>query len=309
MEQIMELLSAQRKSSDPATRTIEERRDRLDGLARIFPLPDDVERTELELGGVPAVRLAPPLVRRSEAKPSPAEEAALSEGEDVLFYLHGGGYRGGSAVSHAELAARLARAAGAVAVLPEYRLAPEHTFPAALDDVLAAYRAQLEALDGDASRIVVAGDSAGGGLAVAMCVALRDAGESLPRALALLSPWLDLTCTSPSWDSRLEGDLVLDHSLKDAAERYLDGADPRDPLASPLFADLAGLPPILLQVGTHEILYDDAVSFADMAGKGGVRVELEIGHDLIHVWQIFPITPEAVASTVRIGRFLGTAKR
>ena len=288
----MELLFAQQRSSDPATRTIEERRDRLDGLARIFPLPDDVDRTEIELGGVAATRLAPP-----------------GASEDILFYLHGGGYGGGSPLSHSELAARLARAAGASAVLPEYRLAPEHTFPAALDDVLASYHELLDDLEGDASRIVVGGDSAGGGLAVAMCVALRDAGEPLPRALALLSPWLDLTCTSPSWDARFEGDPVLDHSLRDAAERYLGGADPRDPLASPLFADLTGLPPILLQVGTHEILYDDAVSFADVAGRGGVKVELEIGHDLIHVWQIFPITPEAVASTVRIGRFLGTAKR
>lgn len=292
LEQIVELLFNQRRSSDPATRTIEERRDRLDGLARIFPLPDDFERSEIELGGVPSVRLKPP-----------------EAGEDVLFYLHGGGYGGGSALSHSELAARLARAAGAVAVLPEYRLAPEHTFPAALDDVIASYRGLVGEVEGDASRIVVGGDSAGGGLAVAMCVALREAGDPLPRALALLSPWLDLTCTSPSWDSRFEGDPVLDHSLRDAAARYLDGADPRDPLASPLFADLTGLPPVLVQVGTHEILYDDAVSFADAATEAGVSIELEIGHELIHVWQIFPITPEAVASTVRIGRFLGTTTR
>jgi len=289
---VVKLLFEQQRSSDAATRTIQERRDRLDGLARIFPLPDDIERTELELGGVPTVRLAPP-----------------EAGDDFLFYLHGGGYGGGSALSHSELAARLARAAGAAAVLPEYRLAPEHTFPAALDDVTASYRALLGEVEGDASRIVVGGDSAGGGLAVAMCAALRDAGDPLPRALALLSPWLDLTCTSPSWDARFEGDPVLDHSLRDAAGRYLDGADPRDPFASPLFADLTGLPPVLLQVGTHEILYDDAVSFAEAATGAGVSIELEIGHELIHVWQMFPITPEAVASTVRIGRFLGTTKR
>ena len=290
LEQIVELLFAQQKSTDPQKRTLEERRDRLDGLARIFPLPDDIERSEFELGGIPTVRLAPP-----------------DFGDRVLFYLHGGGYGGGSALSHSELAARLARSAGAVAVLPEYRLAPEAAFPSALDDALAAYRAQLEALDGDASRLVVGGDSAGGGLAVAMCVALREAGDPLPRALALLSPWLDLTCASPSWDSRFEGDPVLDHSLREAAERYLAGADPRDPLASPLFANLKDLPPVLLQVGTHEILYDDAVSFAEEAGRAGVEVELEIGHELIHVWQIFPITPEAVASTVRIGRFFASS--
>ena len=281
------MLFANRKASDPVARTIEERRQRLDGLADLFPLPEDIERKEINLGGVPGVRLEPP-----------------GAGDDMLLYLHGGGYGGGSARSHSELAARLARAAGAVAVLPEYRLAPEHSYPAALDDAIAAYRALLGDLDGDAARIVLGGDSAGGGLAVALCVLLRDAGEPLPRALALLSPWLDLTCTSPSWDSRFAGDPVLDHSLRNAAERYLDGADAHDPLCSPLFADLSGLPPALVLVGTHEILYDDAVSFADLATQAGSKVELEIGHELIHVWPIFPITPEAVAATARIGRFL-----
>jgi len=218
LEQIVELLFARQKSSDPATRTIQERRDRLDGLANVFPLPDDVVRTEIALGGVQAVRLEPP-----------------GAGDDVLLYFHGGGYGGGLARSHSELAARLARAAGATAILPEYRLAPEHSFPAALDDAVAAFRALLVELDGDAGRLVVGGDSAGGGLAVAMCVALRDAGEPLPRAISLLSPWLDLTCSSPSWDERFKGDPVLDH-----------------------------------------------------------------------VWPIFPITPEAVASTARVGRFLAT---
>ena len=287
MEQIAELLFSQKRSSDPATRTVQERRARLDGLADVFPLPGDVERAELNLGGVPCVRLEPP-----------------GAGEEVLLYLHGGGYGGGSARSHSEMAARIGRAAGMVAMLPDYRLAPEHSFPAALDDALATYRALLDEV-GDANRIVLAGDSAGGGLSVAVCVALRDAGEPLPRALTLLSPWLDLTCTSPSWDSRFEGDPVLDHSLREAGERYLDGADPRDPLCSPLFADLSGLPQTLVLVGTHEILYDDSVSFAEAAAEQGVEVELEIGHELIHVWPIFPNTPEAVASTARIGRFLG----
>ena len=291
LEQIVELLFAQQKSSDPAKRTVQERRDRLDGLANVFPLPDDVARSEIELGGVPCVRLEPP-----------------EETGDVLLYLHGGGYGGGSARSHSELAARIARASGATAILPEYRLAPEHPFPAALDDAMAAYRALAEELSGKGGRLIAGGDSAGGGLVVAMCVALRDAGEPLPRALSLLSPWLDLTCTSPSWDERFEGDPVLDHSLKAAAERYLAGADPRDPLCSPLFADLSGMPSIFVQVGTHEILYDDAVSFAEEAARAGVQVELEIGHDLIHVWPIFPITPEAVASTARIGRFFAATR-
>ena len=278
---------AERAASEGKERTIEERRRRLDGLAEIFPLPDDVERTDLDLGGVPCVRLEPPDV-----------------GDTVLVYLHGGGYRGGSGRSHAELAARVGRAAGAAVVLPEYRLAPENAFPAALDDALAACRALAGEKGNGASDLVIAGDSAGGGLAVATCVALRDTGEPLPRAMALLSPWLDLTCSSPSWDERFQGDPVLDHSLRAAAEQYLAGADPRDPLCSPLFADLSGLPPTLVMVGTHEILYDDAVSFAEAAAAAGVTVELEIGQELIHVWQMFAMTPEAVASTARIGRFL-----
>lgn len=291
MQQVVEVLFGQRET-DPEEWTIQQRRRRLEGLADVFPLPEDVEQTAVLAGGVPCVRLDP-----------------SDTNGDVLFHLHGGGYGGGSPRSHSELVARLARAGGASALLPGYRLAPEDPFPASLEDTLAAYRWLLDEFDGDSSRIVVGGDSAGGGLALALCVSLRDMGDPLPRGLVLLSPWVDLTCESPSWDSRFEGDPVLDHSLREAAGRYLDGADARDPLASPLFADLTGMPPGLVQVGTHEILYDDAVSLADAATRAGWELELEIGHDLIHVWQIFPITPEAVASTVRIGRFVAAGSR
>lgn len=288
LEEIVGLLFTARQGETPEQRTIEARRRRLDGIADIFPAPDDVAREKVELGGVPGLRLA----------------AAEAREDESLLYLHGGGYGGGSSRSHAELAARIGRAAGTTSYVPDYRLAPEHPFPAALDDAIAAYRELLGAHGGDAGAITLAGDSAGGGLALALCVALRDAGEPLPRAMALLSPWVDLTCTSPSWDARFEGDPVLDHSLRDAAKRYLDGHDPHDPLASPLFADLTGLPPLLVQAGTHEILYDDAVSLVQAAEQAGVDATLEIGHELIHVWQIFPITPEAIASTARIGRHL-----
>ncbi|CAN5129703.1 alpha/beta hydrolase [soil metagenome] len=288
LEGIIEVLFSQRDAETAEQRSIEARRRRLDGLADIFPLPDDVVHEPVEMGGVPGVRLEPPGARDGAS----------------LLYLHGGGYGGGSSRSHSELAARLARAAGMVAYLPDYRLAPESPFPAALDDALAAYRWLLAERGGDAASIVLAGDSAGGGLALATCVALRDGGEPLPRRLALLSPWVDLSCTSPSWDERFEGDPVLDHSLRDAARRYLGDHDPRDPFASPLFADLSRLPPMLIQVGTHEILFDDAVSLADAAERAGSEVMLEIGGGLVHVWQIFPITPEAIAATTRIGLHL-----
>lgn len=288
LEQIAGLLFTQRREDGDREWTMAERRRRLDELADFFPLPGDVASEAVDAGGVPATSLRPPDSRE----------------DGTMLFLHGGGYGGGSLRSHSELAARLARAADTPALLPEYRLAPEHRFPAALEDALASYRWLVGHHSGDSGAITIAGDSAGGGLALALCVALRDAGEPLPRAMALLSPWVDLTCESPSWDSRLEVDPVLDHSLRDAARRYLGEADPHDPRASPLFADLAGMPPMLIEVGTHEILYDDAVSLADQATRAGVSVELEIGAELIHVWQIFPIAPEAIAATARIGRHL-----
>lgn len=288
LEEIISLLSGQREELYGRVRGVAQSRERLDGLAQVFPLPDDVDSDYVDADGVPARLLTPP----------------GASDESTLLYLHGGGYGGGSSRSHAELAARIGRAVSSPVLLPDYRLAPEHPFPAALEDALATYRWLLARHGGDGSRIAVAGDSAGGGLSVAMCASLRDGGETLPRAVALLSPWVDLTCTSPSWDSRFEGDVVLDHNLRDAAKRYLGGVDARDPLASPLFADLTGLPPLLIQVGTHEILYDDAVSLAEQATRAGVEAELEIGEELIHVWQIFPITPEAMNATARIARHL-----
>lgn len=289
LDRIVDLLLEQRREQEAlGERALIERRRRLDGFADLFPLPADVDSRTIDCAGVPSCRLEPP----------------GDAGRGTLLYLHGGGYNGGSPRSHGELAVRLARAAGMAAVVPEYRLAPEHPFPAALEDALTTYRWLLERHDGDASAIAVAGDSAGGGLAVAICLALRDEGEPLPLALALLSPWVDLTCSSPSWEQEFEADAVLDPSLEIAAERYLNGLDARDPLASPLFADLVGLPPMLIQVGTQEVLYDDAVALADRATRAGLEVELEIGEELIHVWQLFPITPEAIAATARIGRFL-----
>ena len=288
LEGIIELLLAERRDEPPEQRTLEQRRRRLDGLADIFPLPDDVATERIDMGGVEGLNLTPP---------GAADRSSL-------LYLHGGGYGGGSSRSHAELAARVGRAAGSGVFAPDYRLAPEHPFPAALDDAVRAYTWLLGLHGGDAGAIALAGDSAGGGLALAASVRARDSGLPLPRALALISPWVDLTCTSPSWDSRFEGDPVLDHSLREAAGSYLAGHDPHDPLASPLFADLTGMPPTLITVGTHEILYDDAVSLAQALEGAGVEARLEIGHELIHVWQIFPITPEAVTATARLGRHL-----
>ncbi len=235
------------KLSDPANRTIQERRERLDGLADLFPLPDDVERTEIELGGVPGVRLDASRSRRRRPPLPPRRRLRRRLGAIALRAGRPDRARGG----------RRSRSCPTTGWRRSTRSRPRST---TRSRPTARCSTRWTATRG---AIVVGGDSAGGGLAVA---AVRRAPRRRRAAAArarLLSPWLDLTCTSPSWDARFEGDPVLDHSLRDAAERYLSGADPRDPLCSPLFADLSGLPPILVLVGTHEILYDDAVSFAD----------------------------------------------
>ena len=173
----------------------------------------------------------------------------------MLLFLHGGGYEFGSLRSDGELAARLGRASGMRVLFPEYRLAPEHPFPAAIDDVLAAWRWLRTDQDLSASSIAVAGDSAGGGLAVALLVATRDAGEALPAAAALMSPTVDLTSSGASMTERADQDpFSTPAMLRQFASDYLAGADPKTPLASPLFASLAGLPPLLVQVGTAEAM-------------------------------------------------------
>ena len=255
----------------------------------LHPVPDDVLVTEVTAGGVPAHWLAAP--------PAVADR--------VLLFLHGGGFELGSVRSDGELAARLGRAGGMRVLFPEYRLAPEHHFPAALDDVLAAWH-WLRADQGlSASSMAVAGDSAGGGLAVALLVALRDAGEALPAAAALMSPTVDLTSSGASMTERVEQDPISTPAmLRQFAADYLAGADPKSPLASPLFASLAGLPPLLIQVGTADLLLSDSERLAAAAAEAGVDVALEVGEGLPHVYQLLLGTPEAAEATERIGKFL-----
>jgi monoterpene epsilon-lactone hydrolase len=190
-------------------------------------------------------------------------------------------------------------------LFPEYRLAPEHPFPAAIDDVLAAWR-WLRAGEGLSARsIAVAGDSAGGGLAVALLVAARDAGEELPAAAVLMSPTVDLTGSGASMTERADQDpLSTPAMLRQFAAGYLAGADPATPLASPLFATLTGLPPLLIQVGTADLLLSDSERLADAAGRAGVDVSLHVGEGLPHVYPIMLGTPEADQATQQTGTFL-----
>jgi monoterpene epsilon-lactone hydrolase len=223
----------------------------------------------------------------------------------VLLFLHGGGYQFGSLLSDGELAARLGRAAGMRVLFAEYRLSPEHPFPAAVDDVLAAWRWLLTDQNVSAHSLAVAGDSAGGGLAVALLVATRDAGDALPAAAVLMSPTVDLTSSGASMTERVDQDPISTPALlRQLASDYLDGADPRSPLASPLFAPLAGLPPLLVQVGTADLLLSDSERLAAAATEAGVDVRLEIGEGLPHVYQLMLGTPEAAEATERIGEFL-----
>ena len=209
------------------------------------------------------------------------------DSDAVLLYLHGGAYVVGTAFGYRSLAAGVARAAGTALFAPEYRLAPEHPYPAAIDDALAAYRGLL-AEGYTPGQIVVAGDSAGGGLAAALLVAAKDAGLPQPAGAWLLSPWADLAVEGPSAVSKADEDRLLDQAglLKRAAD-YLAGEDPRTPLASPIHADLSDIAPLLITVGSAEILLDDAFRLAARAAAAGTSVRLEVGPGLFHDFPLF----------------------
>jgi monoterpene epsilon-lactone hydrolase len=290
MQDVIDLLrDQQRVSASMPAPPLEARRASFMPGGRIHPVPDDVRVSEVTAGGVPAHWLA-----------APGADAGR-----VLLFLHGGGFELGSLRSDGELAARLGRASGMRVLFPEYRLAPEHPFPAAVDDVLAAWR-WLRAGQGLSARsIAVAGDSAGGGLAVALLVAARDAGEELPAAAVLMSPTVDLTSSGASMTERADQDpLSTPAMLRQFAAGYLAGADPVTPLASPLFASLTGLPPLLIQVGTADLLLSDSERLAAAATGAGVDVSLHIGEGLPHVYPIMLGTPEAEQATEQTGTFL-----
>ncbi|MHC2257217.1 monoterpene epsilon-lactone hydrolase [Bradyrhizobium embrapense] len=225
--------------------------------------------------------------------------------DKAILYFHGGGFRIGSVASHRDLAARIADASGCRVLSINYRLAPEHRFPAALDDVLAAYhylrRQGLRPAD-----IVFAGDSAGGNLVLATMLAARDRRLPLPAAGALMSPWTDLTASGASYESRAEADPIHQRAMILAlARNYLgkDG-DPRNPLASPLYADLTRLPPLLVQVGDRETVRDDSVDLAARARAAGCEVELQVWDGMIHVFQMFPEIPHAREAIASLAAFL-----
>jgi monoterpene epsilon-lactone hydrolase len=290
MQDVMALArDRQRASAGGPPATVGEARATFAPAGRLHPLPDDVLVSDVSAGGVPAHWLAAP----------------GADDDRVLLFLHGGGYELGSLRSDGELAARLGRASGMRVLFPEYRLAPEHPFPAAIDDVRAVWRWLRTDQQLDARSLAVAGDSAGGGLAVALLVATRDAGDPLPAAAVLMSPTVDLTSSGASMTERVDQDPISTPALlRQLASDYLAGADPETPLASPLFASLSGLPPLLVQVGTADLLLSDSQRLAVAAAGAGVDVRLEVGDGLPHVYQLALGTPEAAEATERVGTFL-----
>lgn len=264
-------------------------RAQMELLAGAVPLPPDVRHTPIDAGGVPAEWV----------------ETDDSDTDRCLIYFHGGGYAIGSPRTHRALVARIARAARARALSVDYRRAPEHPYPAAVDDAVAAYRFALGA--GLASeQIAFAGDSAGGGLTMATLVALRDAGDVLPAAGVCISPWVDLTLSGASIETKADVDPMLSRARLEAfAAAYAGDADRRTPGISPLFADLAGLPEILVHVGTAETLLDDALRLVERLRAARVEVSLDAYEEMIHVWHAFAtILPEARDAIERIGDFL-----
>jgi acetyl esterase/lipase len=287
LQVIVEMLRSQPVVNPNAS--VEEARAGFEQVTSMFPVDADIKREVVSAGGI-----------KAEWVSAPDADAGRA-----VLYLHGGGYVIGSINTHRSLAARLSRASKARVLVIDYRLAPEHPHPAAVDDSLAAYRWMLtQGLK--PARIAVAGDSAGGGLTVATLVAIRDAKLPLPGAGACLSPWVDLEGIGESMTTKAGVDPIVQKAgLLQMAAAYLGGKGPRTPLAAPLYADLSGLPPLLIQVGTAETLLDDASRLAERARKAGVTVSYEPWESMIHVWHLFaPMLDEGQQAIDRIGEFV-----
>ncbi len=266
-------------------------RARLDAMGDLFAVPADVRVEEAEVGGVKGEWVRGPHARRDAA----------------LIHLHGGGYALGSPKSHRHLAVLLSCNSNLPVFVPHYRLAPEHPFPAGLDDSLAVYEALVQSQIVP-QKIAISGDSAGGGLAMATLVALRDKADTLPACAAVISPWVDLTQSGESHRTRSPRDpIITPERLEPLVAAYIGTGDVRNPLISPLFADLQGLPPLLIQVGSEEALHSDAVELWRKAEAAGVEVSFESWGKMVHVWHAFhTLLSEGRDAVHRMGAFLKT---
>jgi epsilon-lactone hydrolase len=278
-----------RQSAFPPDSDVNEQRRLLRELLSAQPLPADVTVTEAALGGVPTAEVTVDGI----------------EPRHVVLYFHGGVYVMGDAALAAELASQVGRRTQAKVISVDYRLAPEHPYPAAVDDALEAYEALLRS-GVDPSDIVLAGESAGGGLAIATLVNARDHGLPLPAAAFAMSPYADLTLAGATIDAKGEVDPLLNRdALQARVGDYTSGQDAGLALISPIFGDLSGLPPLIIQAGSHEVLLDDAVRLARQAAIADVEVTLEISPEVPHVFQAYhAILEEGAAALDRAGRFL-----
>jgi acetyl esterase/lipase len=286
LDSIIQLLKARPIRGDAS---FEEVRAEFEQLATIYPVDPAVKREKADANGVSGEWITAPGI----------------SGETTMLYIHGGGWTIGSVNTHARLVGNISAAADVRAFSIDYRLAPEHPFPAGLDDCITAYKWLLDQ-GVDPARLAIAGDSAGGNLTLASLVRLRDEGLPLPAAAVCLSPATDFGQTGESYTTRREADpMIQPDSMPRVREAYLPGRDPKDPLISPLYADLSGLPPILIQVGDAEVLRDDSTQFAARAKVAGVDVTLEVWDEMIHVFQFFaPILPEGTEAIARIGVYI-----
>ncbi|MBV1930962.1 MAG: alpha/beta hydrolase [Porticoccaceae bacterium] len=288
-QQLDKLLAIFAKLPALGALSIEEERANLDEGGARFKVPDDVTLEPVDVDGVPGEFLIAP----------------GASADKVVLYLHGGGYAIGSIKSHRYLMQNISRHSGAKTLGIDYRLAPENPFPAALEDATKAYR-WLLAQGYKPENIAIGGDSAGGGLTLATLINLRDQGDPLPAAGVLISPWADLSGEADSVTSRADADpMIKPDGLYSLGGQYLNGADPKTLLASPMFAGMNGLPPLCIHVGGREILYDDAITVAKKARHVGVEVELLDEPKLFHVWHAFaPMLEEGQQAVEKIGAFL-----
>jgi acetyl esterase/lipase len=269
--------------------TLEQARANLELLAGKSALPTRIRTTTSEIAGVRCDSI----------------EGRTTDPRRVLLYLHGGGYCMGSPNSHRDLTWRLTEASGARVVVPDYALAPEHPFPAALDQAMAVYKALLD--DGiPPEHLAIGGDSAGGGLTFATLVAARDKGLPMPAAAVTLSPWTDLAGTGRSMVTNAKADaMIRADQIGRIVPLYTRERAATDPLVSPLYADLQGLPPTLIQVGSTEVLLDDSTRIAEKLEEADVPVTLDVWRNMPHVWQLFASRlPEGREAIVKIGAFL-----
>jgi monoterpene epsilon-lactone hydrolase len=288
-EQRENLEAILRQSAFPFDSDVHEQRRLLRELTSAQPLPAEVTVTPAALGGVPTAEITIDGI----------------EPRHVVLYFHGGVYVLGDAFQAADLASQIGRRTHAKVISVDYRLAPEHPYPAAVDDALAAYQALLD--NGTApSDIAFAGESAGGGLAVATLVNARDHGLPLPAAALVMSPYADLTLTGTTMETKRAADpLFTPEAFPARVADYTSGQDPALGLISPIFADLSGLPPLIIQAGTHEVLLDDAVRLAQQAATADVEVTLDITPRVPHVFQAYhAILDEAAAALDRAGQLL-----